>query len=35
VSVRLRTDEDLGAMPLSQFIEMASGIVESKSQGLR
>jgi threonyl-tRNA synthetase len=35
VSVRLRTDEDLGAMPLAKFIEMASGIIESKSQGLR
>jgi len=34
VSVRLRTDEDLGAMPLAQFIEMAKGIIESKSLAL-
>jgi threonyl-tRNA synthetase len=31
VSVRLRTDEDLGALPLADFIEMAAGLVESHS----
>jgi threonyl-tRNA synthetase len=35
VSVRLRTDEDLGQMPLAQFVEMASGVVNSKSMGLK
>jgi threonyl-tRNA synthetase len=35
VSVRLRTDEDLGAMPLAQFIEMASAVIESKSLELQ
>jgi threonyl-tRNA synthetase len=28
VSVRLRTDQDLGAMPVSQFIDMAVGQIE-------
>ena len=35
VSVRLRTDEDLGQMPLAQFVEMASGIVGEKGMGLK
>jgi threonyl-tRNA synthetase len=35
VSLRLRTDEDLGAMPLPQFIELATGIIESKSLALQ
>ncbi|GIL13345.1 MAG: threonine--tRNA ligase [Chloroflexota bacterium] len=35
VSVRLRTDEDLGALPLADFIEMAAGLVESHSLELR
>ncbi len=35
VSVRLRTDEDLGALPLADFIEMAASLVESHSLELR
>jgi threonyl-tRNA synthetase len=35
VSLRLRTDEDLGAMPLAEFIKLAEGIIESKSLELR
>jgi threonyl-tRNA synthetase len=35
VSVRLRTDEDLGAMPLGNFIEMASRVVDSKALELK
>jgi threonyl-tRNA synthetase len=35
VSVRLRTDEDLGALPLADFIEMVAGLVESHSLELR
>ncbi|MCC6803500.1 MAG: threonine--tRNA ligase [Anaerolineae bacterium] len=35
VSVRLRTDEDLGAMPVDQFVGMAAGIIESKSLELK
>ncbi len=35
VSVRLRTDEDLGAMPLDQFAQMASGVIDSKSLALK
>ncbi len=35
VSVRLRTDEDLGALPVSEFIQMAQGLIESKSLELR
>jgi len=31
VSVRLRTDADLGAMPVEQFIGMAMGAIESKT----
>ncbi len=32
VSVRLRSDEDLGAMPLTSFADAARGIVQSQSQ---
>ncbi|MCK6577945.1 MAG: threonine--tRNA ligase [Anaerolineae bacterium] len=35
VSVRLRTDEDLGALPLDEFVEMARRVIESKSLELR
>ncbi len=35
VSVRLRTDEDLGAMPLADFQALATGVVDSKSLGLK
>ncbi len=35
VSVRLRTDEDLGAMPVGDFVAMAKGIIESKSLELK
>lgn len=35
VSVRLRSDEDLGAMPLADFIVLAAGVSESKSLELR
>ncbi|MBL8131507.1 MAG: threonine--tRNA ligase [Anaerolineae bacterium] len=35
VSVRLRTDEDLGAIPLDEFVEMARRVIESKSLELR
>ncbi|MDX2161651.1 MAG: threonine--tRNA ligase [bacterium] len=35
VSVRLRSDEDLGAMPVDSFIDLASGIVASKSLELK
>lgn len=35
VSVRLRTDDDLGAMPVAQFIEMAKSVIDSKSLDLR
>ncbi len=35
VSVRLRTGEDLGAMPLAGFIEYAGKIVETKSLELK
>ncbi len=34
VSVRLRTGEDLGAMPLASFIELARRIVDSKALAL-
>jgi threonyl-tRNA synthetase len=34
VAVRLRTGEDLGAMPIAQFEQMLHGIVDSKSQSL-
>ncbi len=35
VSVRLRTDEDLGAMPVDAFVQMATGIIDSKSAELK
>ncbi len=35
VSVRLRTDEDLGALPLADFIALATGISQSHSLELR
>ena len=35
VSVRLRTDEDLGAMALDDFIALASGVIESKKLELQ
>ena len=35
VAVRLRTNENLGAQPVSEFIEMVKGIVETKSQQLQ
>lgn len=35
VSVRLRSDEDLGAMPLADFIVLAAGVSESKSLELQ
>jgi len=34
VSVRLRTNEDLGAMPLERFVERITGIVETRSREL-
>lgn len=35
VAVRLRSNENLGATPVSEFIEMVSGLVESKSLALQ
>lgn len=35
VSVRLRTNEDLKAMPLEQFVEMAKKLVDEKSMELK
>jgi threonyl-tRNA synthetase len=35
VAVRLRTGEDLKAMPLNQFIALARKIVDTKSLGLK
>lgn len=35
VSVRLRTDEDLGAMPLADFISMTTRLIGSLSQELK
>jgi threonyl-tRNA synthetase len=35
VSVRLRTDEDLGAMTVEAFIEMATGIIDRKALELQ
>ncbi|MBI1256196.1 MAG: threonine--tRNA ligase [Chloroflexi bacterium] len=35
VSVRLRTDEDLGAMSVDDFAKLATGIIESKSMELK
>ena len=34
VSVRLRTNENLGAMPLAEFIERIKGVIEGKSAEL-
>ncbi|MDE2854947.1 MAG: threonine--tRNA ligase [Chloroflexota bacterium] len=34
VSVRLRTDEDLGALPLDGFADAAAANIESQSQGI-
>lgn len=34
VSLRLRTDEDLGAMPLDAFADAASANIKAKSQGI-
>jgi threonyl-tRNA synthetase len=34
VSVRLRTDENLGAVPLDQFVAMATRIIDTKSLDL-
>ncbi len=35
VAVRLRSGEDLKAIPLDQFMEMAKRLVESKSLDLK
>ena len=35
VSVRLRTDEDLGAMPAGEFVALAQRVVESQSVELK
>jgi len=35
VSVRLRTDEDLGAMPVDEFVKLATGVIDSKSLELK
>ncbi len=35
VSVRLRTDEDLGAMPVADFVSMATKVIDDKSQELK
>jgi threonyl-tRNA synthetase len=35
VSVRLRTDEDLGALPLADFIGLANRLVESHALELK
>jgi threonyl-tRNA synthetase len=35
VSVRLRTDEDLGAMPVDDFVALASSVIESKKLELQ
>ncbi len=35
VSVRLRTDEDLGALPLADFAAMVTGIIDNHSLDLR
>jgi len=31
VSVRLRTDEDLGAVPMNEFVEKAKNIIDTHS----
>ncbi|CAN5660658.1 threonine--tRNA ligase [soil metagenome] len=35
VAVRLRTNENLGAQPVSEFVEMVTGLVDSKSRELQ
>ncbi len=35
VSVRLRTGEDLGAMPIDEFVKMAQQVIDSKSLELK
>jgi threonyl-tRNA synthetase len=35
VSVRLRTDEDLGAMPAADFVDMAKRVVNDKGMELK
>ncbi len=35
VSVRLRTDEDLGAMPVGGFIDMAKHVIDHKLMSLQ
>jgi threonyl-tRNA synthetase len=35
VSVRLRTDEDLGAMPAAEFVELAKRVVDAKAMELK
>lgn len=35
VSVRLRTDEDLGALPLEDFLTLATGVMERKALELK
>ncbi len=35
VSVRLRTDEDLGAMPVAQFVEQVNALIKSHSLDLQ
>jgi threonyl-tRNA synthetase len=35
VAVRLRSGEDLGAMPLSEFAELAKGVIATRSLDLK
>ena len=35
VSVRLRTDEDLGAMPAAEFVALAARVVSGKTLELK
>jgi threonyl-tRNA synthetase len=35
VSVRLRSDEDLGALPMAEFVAMAKQVIDSQSQELK
>ncbi len=35
VSVRLRTDEDLGALPMAEFISLAKQVIEGRAQELK
>jgi threonyl-tRNA synthetase len=34
VAVRLRTEQDLGAMPVDEFIQMAQNVIQTKSTEL-